>query len=235
MSSLDFRVGCRRIASHRRARSAAESSSRKAENPEPSQRCTAPERPPAYRAATESPASVGLSILKCSERGRREGGSPDHVAVMSEHLASWHDTATRAAIVEFVERVTTEGGPDYVPPSERIAVYDNDGTLWCEKPMPIELGFILVRLAEMAEAGRVAAHAAALAGRVRQGLRLARRGDQQALPRRRRRPGRPDGRHAPGLRRPERRALLARRRRLPARRQASDARPHLPRVRLRCR
>jgi phosphoserine phosphatase len=71
---------------------------------------------------------------------------------MSETLQSWNDTATRSAIVEFVERVTSEGGPDYVPPSERIAVFDNDGTLWCEKPMPIELGFILRRLAEMAEA-----------------------------------------------------------------------------------
>jgi phosphoserine phosphatase len=67
-------------------------------------------------------------------------------------LASWNDGAAKAAIVEFVERVTTEGGPDYVPPPERIAVFDNDGTLWCEKPMPIELGFILTRLAEMAEA-----------------------------------------------------------------------------------
>jgi haloacid dehalogenase-like hydrolase len=71
---------------------------------------------------------------------------------VSEQLSSWHDTATRAAILDFVARVTTEGGPDYVPPAERIAVYDNDGTLWCEKPMPIELGFILMRLAEMAEA-----------------------------------------------------------------------------------
>jgi FMN phosphatase YigB (HAD superfamily) len=67
-------------------------------------------------------------------------------------LPSWNDTATRAAIVDFVGRVTTEGGPDYIPPSERIATFDNDGTLWCEKPMPIELGFILLRLAEMAEA-----------------------------------------------------------------------------------
>ena len=66
---------------------------------------------------------------------------------------SWHDTRDRKAIVDFVERVTTEGGAGYVPPAERIAVFDNDGTLWCEKPMPIELGFILQRLAEMAEAG----------------------------------------------------------------------------------
>jgi hypothetical protein len=67
-------------------------------------------------------------------------------------LASWNDTPTRAAIEDFVARATTEGGPDYVPPSERIATFDNDGTLWCEKPMPIEVGFILMRLAEMAEA-----------------------------------------------------------------------------------
>ena len=71
---------------------------------------------------------------------------------MSDHLSSWHDTATRRAIVEFVERVTDDGSSHYVPPLERIAVFDNDGTLWCEKPMPIELGFILVRLAEMAQA-----------------------------------------------------------------------------------
>ena len=67
-------------------------------------------------------------------------------------LASWNDTPTRRAIVEFVERVTTEGGADYVAPPDRIAVFDNDGTLWCEKPMPIELGFILLRLAEMCQA-----------------------------------------------------------------------------------
>jgi phosphoserine phosphatase len=69
-----------------------------------------------------------------------------------DQLSSWHDTGTRQAIVEFVERVTTEGSESYVPPAERIGVFDNDGTLWCEKPMPIELGFILMRLAEMAEA-----------------------------------------------------------------------------------
>ena len=67
-------------------------------------------------------------------------------------LATWNDTSARAAIVEFVERVTTEGGPDYVPRPERVATFDNDGTLWCEKPMPIELGFILQRLTEMADA-----------------------------------------------------------------------------------
>jgi len=71
---------------------------------------------------------------------------------MAARLGSWNDGRTKSGIVEFVERVTQEGGPDYVPPSERVAVFDNDGTLWCEKPMPIELGFILMRLAVMAEA-----------------------------------------------------------------------------------
>jgi hypothetical protein len=67
-------------------------------------------------------------------------------------LTSWRDTATRGAIVDFMGRVTDDGGPDYVPPPDRIAVFDNDGTLWCEKPIPVELGFILKRFAEMAQA-----------------------------------------------------------------------------------
>jgi phosphoserine phosphatase len=61
-------------------------------------------------------------------------------------LPSWNDTPTRQAIVEFVEQTARD-----VPVEERIAVFDNDGTLWCEQPMPIELGFILERLAAMAE------------------------------------------------------------------------------------
>jgi haloacid dehalogenase-like hydrolase len=70
---------------------------------------------------------------------------------MSDALQSWNDTPTRRAIVEFVDRVTDESDPQYVAPADRIAVFDNDGTLWCEKPMPIELGFILHRLGEMCE------------------------------------------------------------------------------------
>ncbi len=66
-----------------------------------------------------------------------------------ELLTSWNDTATRQAIVGYVERITTDG-PDFVPVDERVATFDNDGTLWCEKPLPIQLAFILKRLAEMA-------------------------------------------------------------------------------------
>jgi hypothetical protein len=73
------------------------------------------------------------------------------MAATTNPLPSWNDGATRSAIVDFVVRVTRAGSPEYVAPEARVAVFDNDGTLWCEKPMPIELGFILERLAAMAE------------------------------------------------------------------------------------
>jgi phosphoserine phosphatase len=66
-------------------------------------------------------------------------------------LASWRAGTGRQAVVDFVERVTTEGSPEFVAPPERVAVFDNDGTLWCEKPMPIQLDFILRRLVVMAD------------------------------------------------------------------------------------
>jgi phosphoglycolate phosphatase-like HAD superfamily hydrolase len=66
-------------------------------------------------------------------------------------LPSWREGTSKQAILDFVQRVTAEGGADAVPPEERVAVFDNDGTLWCEKPMPIQLDFILRRLVLMAE------------------------------------------------------------------------------------
>jgi phosphoglycolate phosphatase-like HAD superfamily hydrolase len=66
-------------------------------------------------------------------------------------LGSWAETATKHTIIDFVNRVTGDG-PERVPPEDRIATFDNDGTLWCEKPLPIQLAFILQRLAEMATA-----------------------------------------------------------------------------------
>ena len=64
-------------------------------------------------------------------------------------LASWTDGPTKSTIVDFVGRVTAEG-PDFVAPEARVAVFDNDGTLWCEKPMYIQLDFIVRRLSEKA-------------------------------------------------------------------------------------
>jgi len=72
------------------------------------------------------------------------------IAHAADALPSWNDGAAKKSIVEFVEKVTKEGGPDFVPPAERIAVFDNDGTLWCEQPLPVQLYFALDRVKALA-------------------------------------------------------------------------------------
>jgi phosphoglycolate phosphatase-like HAD superfamily hydrolase len=67
-------------------------------------------------------------------------------------LDTWNDGPTKSAIVDFVGRITREGSSDFVEPEARVAVFDNDGTLWCEKPAYIQLDFIVRRLAEKAAA-----------------------------------------------------------------------------------
>jgi hypothetical protein len=69
----------------------------------------------------------------------------------ADALPSWRDGGTKGALLNFVRSVSEEG-PNFVSPEERIATFDNDGTLWCEKPMPVQLDFILRRLYAMAEA-----------------------------------------------------------------------------------
>jgi phosphoglycolate phosphatase-like HAD superfamily hydrolase len=68
----------------------------------------------------------------------------------SDPLPSWNDGPARQAIFDFTGRVTLQGGPDYVPPPERIAVFDNDGTLWCEQPIYFQAAFALDRVRAMA-------------------------------------------------------------------------------------
>ena len=75
-----------------------------------------------------------------------------HDAGADQVLPSWHDRTAKRAILDFVGRVTGADGSTSVPVEDRIAVFDNDGTLWVEKPLPIQLDFILRRLVEMAEA-----------------------------------------------------------------------------------
>jgi hypothetical protein len=72
--------------------------------------------------------------------------TPTVALAQSDPLPSWNDTAPKAAIVEFVEKVSKEGSPDFVPETERIAVFDNDGTLWTEHPMYVQLAFALDRV-----------------------------------------------------------------------------------------
>jgi phosphoserine phosphatase len=71
--------------------------------------------------------------------------------MQTDPLPSWNEGISKSSILHFVEAVTTANGADFVPPSERIAVFDNDGTLWCEKPMYIQLDFTLRKLAAQAE------------------------------------------------------------------------------------
>jgi phosphoserine phosphatase len=80
-----------------------------------------------------------------------ERGGRDSVAPVSDALPSWRDTETTRAIEAFVTAATREGDPGYVKRAERIAVFDNDGTLWTEKPMPVQLDFILRGFAAAAE------------------------------------------------------------------------------------
>jgi phosphoserine phosphatase len=77
--------------------------------------------------------------------------APSQTAPTGYTRRIWAEGAHNRAILEIVQRVTATGGPEAVAPEERVAVFDNDGTLWCEKPMPIQLDFILRRLAAMAE------------------------------------------------------------------------------------
>lgn len=67
--------------------------------------------------------------------------APVNAAAQTDPLASWNDGAAKTAIVDFVARVTKQGSTDFVPPDERIATFDNDGTLWCEQPFYFQLAF----------------------------------------------------------------------------------------------
>jgi phosphoglycolate phosphatase-like HAD superfamily hydrolase len=71
-------------------------------------------------------------------------------ALAAEPLPSWNAGANRTAIIDFVGGVTAEGGANFVPPAKRIAVFDNDGTLWAEKPMYFQVLFITDRIKGLA-------------------------------------------------------------------------------------
>ena len=75
---------------------------------------------------------------------------PSAGAVAGSPARLWNDGPTKQAVLNFVARVTQQGGPDFVPPAERIATFDNDGTLWVEHPMYTQMAFILDRVKVMA-------------------------------------------------------------------------------------
>jgi haloacid dehalogenase-like hydrolase len=68
----------------------------------------------------------------------------------ADPLPSWNDGPAKQSIISVIERVTTPGSPDFVPVAERIATFDNDGTLWSEQPLPVQLYFVLDRVKALA-------------------------------------------------------------------------------------
>jgi hypothetical protein len=84
-----------------------------------------------------------LLVVGVAGWGRAGAQTPDP-------LPSWNDGATKKSITDFVARVTRDGGPDYVAPAERIATFDNDGTLWAEQPIYFQVQFALDRVKALA-------------------------------------------------------------------------------------
>jgi phosphoserine phosphatase len=68
----------------------------------------------------------------------------------ADPLSSWVNGVAKSAILDLVARVTKEGSVDFVPPAERIATFDNDGTLWCEQPIQVQLFFLIDRVRQLA-------------------------------------------------------------------------------------
>jgi phosphoserine phosphatase len=92
--------------------------------------------------------ALTLLVAGCSAPSAPPAASQQ--APASSPLPSWNDGASRQAIVRFVADVTSQGAAHFVPPPERIAVFDNDGTLWSEQPMYVQLAFILDRVKALA-------------------------------------------------------------------------------------
>jgi haloacid dehalogenase-like hydrolase len=92
------------------------------------------------------PALAILPTISTSAQGSTSGDPLPR----GELLPSWNDTASKNAIITFVDRVTQQGSPDFVPEPERIATFDNDGTLWAEQPLYFQLLFALDRVKVLA-------------------------------------------------------------------------------------
>lgn len=92
-------------------------------------------------AAAQSPTMSTRSNVTLSEPARPMAAEP---------LPSWNDGPAKSAIIDFITRVTQVGGPDFVPAQDRIAVFDNDGTLWTEQPLYVQFVFALDRVKTLA-------------------------------------------------------------------------------------
>jgi phosphoserine phosphatase len=104
---------------------------------------------PSRAQKSTSPAAIAPSV---KEVGGADDAAPSTESLprTQEPLPSWNDGPAKTSIVEFVTKVTTAGSPDFVPFPERIATFDNDGTLWCEQPLPVQFFFALDRVKALA-------------------------------------------------------------------------------------
>jgi hypothetical protein len=87
-----------------------------------------------------------LAIVSCNSGSTSQGNVSDD----DDPLQSWNETSTKEAIVEFIERSVDESGPYFIPENERVAVFDNDGTLWSEQPYYFQLQFAIDRIKQLA-------------------------------------------------------------------------------------
>ena len=88
----------------------------------------------------------GLPLILATSCSAATPPAAQKPALALAALPSWNDSASKRAIVDFVARITRDGGPEFVPASERVAVFDNDGTLWAEQPLYTQLAFALDRV-----------------------------------------------------------------------------------------
>jgi phosphoserine phosphatase len=88
-------------------------------------------------------AALGFGVVRPAVSQRAQTGQGDP-------LPSWNDGDAKRGVIDFVTRVTREGGADFVPVADRVATLDNDGTLWVERPLPAEVYFIFARVRELA-------------------------------------------------------------------------------------
>jgi len=102
---------------------------------------------------------VAVGLLAAAAGCSGPGGAPPPAedastaaaeAAVADPLPSWNEGAAKQAILDFVERVTDRGGADYIAPEDRVATFDNDGTLWAEKPTYFQVAFLAERLRALA-------------------------------------------------------------------------------------
>ena len=92
---------------------------------------------------------AGAVVAAAAVVGSYKLQGPTQPSHLADPLQSWNDGKTKEAILTFVQKVTDERSDGFVPPAERIAVFDNDGTLWVEQPIPVEGAFVMDRVKEL--------------------------------------------------------------------------------------